>query len=530
MLRLQASGAHMNAATPPIAADAFGAAQDRGWLDTRLAFAMLCLAAIAPLLVVDFPPLVDLYGHLGRYAVQTDLHNRPGLQQYFSYEWTLIGNLGADLLVQLLHRWLGLETAVRCIVIVTQLLAATGVLLVSRELHGRITPFAIAALPLIYGLAFNYGFLNFSLSMALAMLAFVVWLRLHRRGNKLVPRVWLGLAGMAIWVCHAYGWAFLGLLCGSALLADAITGRQRPLAALGAILAECWPLLLPLVPMTLWRSGTGGLSLMGWSLSFKLQGLASVFRHKWVILDTASLFVAISLIYWAIRSKSAAFDLRLGIAALVCLASFMVLPVQVFGSMYADIRLAPYILMTALLAVSPRKLGAQMGRVLGLIALAFFAARMVTTGAAYLAHEKTVSEVLPTIDAIPQGSRVAFFVVVPCTEAWDLPVLSHVAGVALARRDVFANNHWQAAGVNPLIVHYPAAAPFERDPSQYVYAGECAQPVYPTLSKVLEQFPHPGFSHLWILGPLPDELVVPQGLEPVRHAGKGALYAVNSPQ
>jgi len=508
-------------------ARAFGAALDQEWLNRWPAFAILSLIATIPLLVVDFPPLVDLYGHLGRYAVQTDIHNRPEIQQYFSYEWRLIGNLGADLLVQVLHSWLGLEMAVHLIVILTQLIATLAVMLLSQEVHGRVTPFAIAALPLNYGFAFNYGFLNFCLSMALGMLAFVVWMRLRRQGKPIASRLWLGLAGMVIWVCHAYGWAFLGLLCGSALLADAIGGKQRPSTALIHIVGEACPLLLPLAPMVVWRSESGGLALMEWSLSYKLQGLVSVFRTKWAILDIVSLFAVVSLIYWGIRNRLAAFDMRLSIAALVSFVSFLLLPSQVFGSMYADIRLAPYVLMTALLAISPQKSTSQTIKKLTLICLVFFAGRILTTGAAYIVQERSVSEVLPTLDSIPKGSSVAFFLVIPCTEQWGLRVLSHMGGVALARRNVFANNQWQAPGVNPLIVHYPLATPFEHDPSQYVYAGECKRPAYPTLSRALEEFPHPAFSHVWIVGPLPDPLLVPQGLKPIPHAGQGALYAVD---
>lgn len=504
--------------------------RDIGWLETWSAFVLLCLAAITPLLVVDFPPLVDLYGHLGRYAIQTDLANRPELQKYFSYEWQLIGNLGADLLVQALYSLLGLETAMRVIVITTQLLASAGILLISRELHDRITPFAIAALPLIYGLPFNYGFLNFSMSMALGMLAFVIWIRLRRRGQDITSRIWLGVAGIMIWVCHTYGWAFLSLLCGSSALAHVIAARYRVRTALKEIISKCWPLLLPLVPMLVWRSEAGGLNLMGWGLNFKLQWLVSVFRTKWIGPDAASVFVVVSLIYWAIRSKSVGFDMRLSIAALLCFVSFMLLPIQVFGSMFADMRLAPYVLMTALLAISPQKLGSKTMRTLNLIAFTFFACRMLTTAAAYIEQDRSVAEVLPTIDSIPEGSRVAFFSVVPCTETWELPVLSHMGGVALARRNVFVNNQWQVAGVNPLIVDYAAAAPFEHDPSQFVHEGDCKRPVYPNLARVLDEFPHPAFTHVWIVGSLPDPLVVPLGLEPIPHAGKGALYAVINPQ
>ena len=71
--------------------------------DRRSAFAELVAVSLMPLLVVGLPPLVDLYGHLGRYAVQTELAGRPELQAFDSYEWKLVGNLGVDLIVEALH-------------------------------------------------------------------------------------------------------------------------------------------------------------------------------------------------------------------------------------------------------------------------------------------------------------------------------------------------------------------------------------------------------------------------------------------
>ncbi|MBI1403324.1 MAG: hypothetical protein GC147_08930 [Porphyrobacter sp.] len=512
---------------------AFGrafAARGGEWLDTRTAFVLLCAAAIAPLLFVGFPPLVDLYGHLGRYAVQTDLANRPMLQQFYSFDWQLIGNLGADLLVEVLHRWFGLEGATRLVVIATQALAAGAILLASRELHGRITPFAIAALPLIYGLPFNYGFLNFSLSMALGLLAFVVWLRLGRQERVTAQRLFLAVAGVAIWVCHAYGWAFLGLLCGSSVLAQVIAARASPIAAIKRILASCWPLLLPLAPMIVWRSETGGLDVMGWSFAVKVQWLVSLFRIRWVVPDIASVVAVFCLIYWAMREKNVRFDRRMSIAALLSFLCYAALPRQVFGSMFADVRLVPYILITVLLAISPRGIEARTLRVLGLVAAAFFLGRMAVTGASYVAQEAKVDAVLPALNDIPEGARVAVFATVPCRARWELPVLSHMGGVALARRSVFVNNLWQAPGANLLRVHYPIAAPFEHDPSQNVYAESCDAAAFPTLAASLAKLPRAAFTNVWITGPLPRDFAVPQDLRPLRRAGESILFAVEKPR
>ena len=51
-------------------------------------------------------------------------------------------------------------------------------------MHGRIPPTAFFALPFIYGYPFLFGFVNFALSVALAFLAFGLWLRLGRLGQN----------------------------------------------------------------------------------------------------------------------------------------------------------------------------------------------------------------------------------------------------------------------------------------------------------------------------------------------------------
>lgn len=493
-------------------------------------FAALCLASLVPLLLVDLPPLVDLYGHFGRYAIQTELAERPLLQPFYSYEWKLIGNLGADLLVEALHPLLGLEGSVRTAVMLTQLLASAGILAVTRAVHGRITPFAIAALPLIYGLPFNYGFINYALGMALTLLAFAQWLRLRAAGYEGWARLWLLVAGGTIWLCHTYGWAFLGLMCGAAMVAEVLADRPRLLTGVVRILVTCGPLLAPLAAMILWRANAGATFTGDWSLGFKINWLVSVLRTRWVVLDGLSGFAVISLVYWAARAKGVRFDTRLALAAGFALGTFLVLPMFVLGSAYADMRLAPYILILALVAIDPRTMQVHSLRLIGAGAATFFAVRMVTTGWAYVEHDREVAAYLPALKAMPPGARVAFFVVKPCGAHWPIPILDHVGSLALVRRNVFVNDQWQGPGFNPLTVHYAAAGAFMQDPSQAAVPDGCAEPSGPPLSTRLAQFPRKAFSHVWIVGDVPDSTPVPADLVPIAHSGKGRLYAVASAQ
>ena len=103
---------------------------------------LLVLLSAVPLLWPGVPPLLDLPGHMGRYRVQLDLEHSPTLQAFYAFDWEVIGNLGVDLLVELLAPILGLEPAVKLIVLSIPALTVGGLLWVAREVHGRIPPTA----------------------------------------------------------------------------------------------------------------------------------------------------------------------------------------------------------------------------------------------------------------------------------------------------------------------------------------------------------------------------------------------------
>jgi hypothetical protein len=178
------------------------APRDRPWWETRWFVALVVILAAAPLVYPRVPPLVDLFGHMGRYRVELDLGTSPSLKQYYGFHWAAIGNLGVDLLMVPLGKLLGLEPAVKLIVMMIPPLTVAGFLWVAREVHGRIPPTALFALPFVYSHPFMYGFVNYVLSIALAFLAFGLWLRLGRL-EKLKLRAALFVPiSVAVFFCH----------------------------------------------------------------------------------------------------------------------------------------------------------------------------------------------------------------------------------------------------------------------------------------------------------------------------------------
>ena len=120
---------------------------------------------------------------MGRYRVELDLGHSPWLQDYYGYHWAAIGNLGVDLLMMLLGPLIGLEPAVKLIVLAIPPLTVAGFLWVAREVHGRVPPTALFRDPLRLRPPVHVRLRQFrACRWRFAFLAFGLWLRLARLG------------------------------------------------------------------------------------------------------------------------------------------------------------------------------------------------------------------------------------------------------------------------------------------------------------------------------------------------------------
>jgi hypothetical protein len=508
------------------AATARTAEEARSWWETPPVLALVVLATMLPLLYPPIPPLVDLFGHMGRYRVALDLAQSPWLQQYYNYHWALIGNLGVDVLVLLLAPLVGLEPAVKLIVLAIPPLTAIGFLWVAREVHGRIPPTAFFALPFIYGFPFLFGFVNFALSVALAFLAFGLWLRLGRL-ERTGLRSWLFVPiSLIVFFTHTFGWGLLGLMCFSA---DAVRlhdrGRSWWRAGLEAALHTS-VMALPILVMLAWRSETHGGSTSGWfEWKLKWRWIYSALRDRWQLFDVASLVVAGLVFLYALVSRKLTLSRNLAFSAIVLAACFAILPRIIFGSAYADMRLVPYLMAVALLAIrfrgAPDRTTAQVLAVLGLL---FFATRTAanTVSLAWAANDQTAK--LKAIDVMPTGARVITLTGMPCSDYWPLLRNSHIGAMVIVRRDGFSNDQWLLEGVNLLDLKYRSAGYFAADPSQLVRPDGCRDRLHRTISGSLSALPRRDFDYVWLVDVPPYDPRHVAGMNPVWRGPGSILY------
>ncbi|WP_448658202.1 hypothetical protein ACPVPU_12105 [Sphingomonas sp. CJ99] len=477
------------------------------WWQTRWFAVVAVLAAAIPLLWPALPPFTDLPGHVGRYRVMLDGGEGP-LARFFLFEWRWTGNLGVDLIVAALGPVIGLEPAVKLAVLSIPMLTVAAILALSRELHGRVTPFALFALPLVYSFALHFGFINYTLSMALALSGVVVWLRLGRLG-RIRQRALLAIPfSFLLWTTHIVGWGMMSTLILATALADRLSqgrgwSRAVPLAAM-----DCLPMAGPLllVAAPLWSAAAGGGAPMGPFLDWraKLVGLGMIARDRWLAVDLATILLPAGLIVAAGIGVGGRFERRGRWMTGAVLAVYIAMPFTLMGSAYADIRLAPYLMMVALLAIGPVPIGRPGIGALAAAAVAFAGLRLAATTTSLALIDRDWQRELAALDHVPDGARVMAMIGQHCADPWARTRLDHLPGMAMARRRAVTNNQWGMSGGALMAVRRSPSDYFDHDPSQFVLDTPCpgAGPLL-TQAQSLARFPRERFTHLWMIRPHP---------------------------
>ena len=465
-------------------------------LSRPVLLALLIVAAL-PVAVCTVPGLSDLPNHLARYHVFAS-HGAGGpIDRWYKVEWRWIGNLGIDLPVLLLTPWLGVEAATRLACSMIAPLVVLGLLALGRAAHGRITAGALLALPMAMAQPWMYGFVNYWLAIALALLTSAAWLawRPHRWWlHALVS----GAAALVVWTAHIQGWAVLLILVGACELA-----RVRSVADLLRRAAKALPLLAPLAPMVAWRGGGPGLL---WSydrhVAFaKVMDFVTVLKGASKPLDLAvtALLAAAALLAlaWAGRRRV---DPGLALAATLLTVATVVLPTTMLGSWGADLRLAPVAVAVALLALGPAG-DPRRERALAGIGAALFVGRAAFITVEWSRADAVLGRRLALLDRVPRGSRMGFVALKhDCGTPWVLDPERKLGGYAVVRRDAFTNTLFQIAGADLMTIRRPADQRW-RDQSQDVASGCAGEDTgLPDLPHALAAMSAARFDTIWIAG------------------------------
>lgn len=399
------------------------------WLGVILSF----LAAL-PVIVSWTPQMTDYPSHLAGYKIMLDHGKDPFLTRYFLFKWEWTGNLGAELLMVPLTPLLGLERAGRLIVAMIPFLTGMSIMAVTWSLRKRIGIGAILAFATIWSPSLLMGFLNWSLSVALALLAFAAWVRAEGwrwRWAVFVP------VSFVVWLCHVSGWGVLGVL-----VFGYEWSRRKSWLDWKPFLKP-WPLIFPILPMLLGMGANSKVSYGRWGvLEYKWSILYRAMRSYDQTLDITSLCLVVGVIATALIMKR--FDGRLGWAALILLVLTMIVPRQIFGGDYADYRLSTMALMIACLAIDWQ--ASRWG-----LALAgmLFSVRLAVTTVVWYQDAQVARQLIGAMDHVPEGSRVATAVAIPRAQ-WLFGPFEHFGSFAVVRRSAMENSNFALPDVHML--------------------------------------------------------------------------------
>jgi hypothetical protein len=505
----------------------------REWWNSRWLLFAAVLATAIPLLWPTIPPFADVPGHMASYHVSVALAQSPALQRFFTFHWQLVGNLGVDLAVVPLAALVGVEMATKLVVIAIPVLTALALLLIARRVHGRLPATALAALPLVYNYPFVFGFVNYSLSAALALLGLALALYWPSDRRPVLRAAVFAAIAVVVWISHAIGWVMLGAMCGAAeLQARRAAGQNWGRCLIGTALTYA-SLIAPIVLIVLGPHADKS-SVSGWLAWHDLaRGAIEQLRDRWAAWDVISLLALLALAGAALLGIG---RLRLAPAALwpalALLALFLFAPLELNGSMFVNTRIAPYALALAIVAIDTRALAVPRQAALAGAAALFLVARLAGNTLSFAEYDASYTRELAALDHIPRGASVLTFTEMPCQKwfkKWRESRIEHLAGMATVRRDAFTNVLWDIKGLHVMENRMARAGWFRSDPSEFVSSVDHC-PFYGTPRAAVAGAPLGAFTHLWLIDVPAAARPHDPRLVPIWSAGDSALYRIAASQ
>jgi hypothetical protein len=437
------------------------------------ALAGLCAILIAPLLVVDVPPLLDYPNHLARIFVLASLAHDPVLARFYAPHWSIIPNLALDLAGPPLMHLLPVHVAGRLLIAISVLLPVLGAIAYSVALCPGATrrwwPFGAGLAA--YNVCLLYGFLNFCIAIGVALLLAAAWLRW--REERPVTAVALAAAGGPIlFACHLMGVIFFGLLVGATeLYRLEQMGWRDPRLVRAAIRRGTIVLLAFTAPAVLYALSAlrqlGGDAVFV-SPAIKLLHLVFTFANYSLPLDLATAAVAVSVPPVALVLGRGRFPGPARNAILLILVAYLAAPYAWKGTYGLDMRFAVMLMFMLFAGFVPHAAPPPLRTTVTAMVTVLFVARMGLLIIAWAAHAEDIADLRRVLAPVQPGQAAYVAAVTPreapaywqANPRWRLlsngiPVDRHLGALVLIERRAW----W------PFEFDIPSQQPIEtRDP------------------------------------------------------------------
>jgi hypothetical protein len=387
-------------------------------------FGVVCVVLLAPLFLVDVPPVLDYPNHLARMYVLAFGQHDPILSRMYAQHWAIIPNLAIDLVLPELVRLLPIYVAGRIMLAAALLVPLLGVIAYHRAAFRTRSYWPLAAGLMAYNTVFIFGFMNFLISLGMALLIAAGWLRWRDR-HPVAVALCGAAATTAIFFTHLFGLVFLAVLIGSDEVA-ALWRRWRSgdaiwsatvLHGLIAAVAFAPPILLVLAsPVTQLDS-----AVVYRPLWHKLYCLTEPFLAYDGWDDALSGGVFLVGVYLSLRARRLLVAPGIGLAWLGLFGLYLICPFAVKHTGFVDARIP--IMLGLLLFAGMRPLGFLPSTRYAVTAVLAFALVVRTTslGVVWFDHNHDLADFRRVVSTVQPGSRVLVVSVDPVDvpDYWD---------------------------------------------------------------------------------------------------------------
>jgi hypothetical protein len=266
--------------------------------------------------------------------------------------------------------------------------------------------------------------------------------------------------------------------------------------------------------MLAWRSGDVSGNTTDWfNWKAKYVYLISILRNHAPDFDLACAGLLALLGLLGLFGIGFRMNRTLGVAALMLIISYILLPRILMGSAYADMRLAPFMVAIAVLALTPRARNIWWLNTLAVAALALFLVRIGISTTQFIRLDQNYDRQLAALDHVPHGARVFVLVDLPCLSRWDPTRMDHLGAMAIVRREAFVNGQWSMPGAQLLSI-------------QIMRPKRCRARSARSIEGSIAGFPRHAFDYLWLVDAPPAHWPNQPDLKQVWHGRTGALYRV----
>ena len=508
-------------------------------------------ALVVPVVLVAMPPLLDYPNHLARLWLLAGGADIPPVASMYGVDWGHAWtNIGMDLAAAALGRPGQVWALGKLLLALALVLPTLGAALLNRTLFGRFhwwqAPFALLA----WNTTLVAGFINFHISLGLALLGAAADPALARAGR--LPRI-LARAAIAalILVVHpiplvAYAACLGGMALGAGL------HPLDPVRRLGRAVAAVLPTFLPVLVVVLFAPSLPGAEdstpATDWSGFFnifhKRDTLFSAFWTYELRIDIAVPLIFIALLGWSLWHGRVRAHAGLLLAAICAGALSLVLPDKVAGGYWIDHRFPIIAALMGAAALHPSlDLAPRAAARLALVLLATVAFRTAWIGWIWQRREADLAAVERLLGRVPAGSAILPIEHTPRMPTWEAPwgryinsgepSYWHFVVLAIPLRHAFVPSLFAKLGLQPVFVRPPwdaMAEPQINIVSIHRLVGTPPEALVAMHARYVVDWRDRYDYALLVNADIPDRegpMALPPGLELVGNEGFARLYKVS---